>query len=124
MTKGITQVRGQAAEDMAWNYLREAGLIPITRNYRSPFGEIDLIMQDQHNLVFVEVRFRRSARFGSAAETVDRRKQRKLVATAQHYLQHNARAARHAARFDVISIMPAGGDYQIEWIKDAFHHTV
>jgi putative endonuclease len=72
-------------------------------------------MRDGACLVFVEVRFRRSSRFGSPAETVDYRKQRRLVAAAQHYLQANPSVL--PCRFDVVAI---GGEDRIEWFKNAF----
>jgi uncharacterized protein (TIGR00252 family) len=79
------------------------------------FGEIDLVMRDGATLVFVEVRYRRSDRFGAPAETVDRRKQQRLTAAANHYLQ--AHPTVLPCRFDVVAV--SGGD-RIEWIKNAF----
>ncbi len=72
---------GAAAEHRAAEYLEQAGLTLLASNYRSPFGEIDLIMQHERTLVFVEVRTRGREDYGTAAETVDRRKQSKLRAT-------------------------------------------
>ena len=62
------------------------GLSLLTRNFRSRLGEIDLIMDDGQSLVFVEVRYRRGNAFGSGAESVNRRKQARITACAQHYL--------------------------------------
>ncbi len=95
------------------------GLRPVTRNFRGRGGEIDLIMLHGDCLAFVEVRYRRSTRFWSPAATVDQRKQQKIVRTASQFLAAERRYARHATRFDVISI--SGGDgADIEWIQDAF----
>ncbi|UHD18906.1 YraN family protein [Thiocapsa bogorovii] len=96
-------------------YLKRRHLQPIARNHRCRFGEIDLVMRDGETLVFVEVRYRRSDRFGSPAETVDRRKQQRLTAAASHYLQ--AHPTVLPCRFDVVAV--SGGD-RIEWIKNAF----
>ena len=87
----------------------------MTRNYGCRHGEIDLIMQDKQTLVFIEVRYRQSAQFGGAAASVDHRKQKRIIATAQHYLQHKKPTA-HAYRFDVI----ASDSTSIQWIADAF----
>lgn len=111
---------GQRAEDTACRYLEQRGLKLIERNYRGPRGEIDLIMQDRHTTVFVEVRLRRNPRFGSGAESVDWRKQEKLLATAALYLQQNPQAAKTACRFDVVSLSNENGRESVEWIADAF----
>lgn len=73
-------------------------------------------MRDGGVLVFVEVRYRHSDRFGAPAETVDRRKQRRLATAAGHYLQSNPSVL--PCRFDVVAI---GGQDRIEWLKDAFN---
>ncbi len=106
---------GAAKEQLAEDYLRRHQLRPLARNHRCRHGEIDLIMRDEQGIVFVEVRYRRSGRFGTAAETVDRRKQQRLAAAADHYLQ--AHPTPLPCRFDVVAI--SEGD-QIEWIKNAF----
>jgi putative endonuclease len=109
--------QGQAAEDKALDYLRREGLALVNRNYRCKSGEIDLIMQQNDTLVFVEVRYRQSSHFGSAAESVTTSKQRKLLITANHYLQKNR--VDRPCRFDVVGI---GGKNltEIEWIQNAF----
>ncbi|WP_377517498.1 YraN family protein [Microbulbifer taiwanensis] len=111
---------GAQMEEVAARHLRDAGLTLLTRNYRSRRGEIDLIARDGDTLVFVEVRYRRSSRFGSAGASVDARKQQKLLATAQSYLQQYRLDC--PCRFDVFAIDGAAeGDTQnIQWLKDAF----
>lgn len=106
---------GEAMERLAESFLLRQGLRCIARNHRCRYGEIDLILCDDCMLVFAEVRFRRSARFGSPAETVDRRKQRRLIATANHYLQSHP--SKLPCRFDVVAIR---GQHEIQWIKHAF----
>jgi len=110
---------GQQAEQLAKSYLLQHGLIFITQNYYCRRGEIDLIMQDEHTLIFVEVRYRKSSKFGSALESVDRRKQAKLIVTAEHYLQQNT-SAFSSYRFDVIAITIENNTPSITWVKDAF----
>ncbi len=92
---------------------------PVTRNFRGRGGEIDLIMLHGNCLAFIEVRYRRSVRLSCPAATVDRLKQQKIVRTAARYLATSRRYARHATRFDVISIT-GSDDANIEWIQDAF----
>ncbi len=111
---------GKNAENTACQHLQQQGLKLIERNYLCPRGEIDLIMQDTSSIIFVEVRYRRNSRFGSGAESVDRRKQEKLLATAAHYLQKHPKAAKEPCRFDVVSLTGPDGRQEIEWINDAF----
>ncbi len=107
---------GRAAETHALAWLRRQGLTLLEANYRCRAGELDLIMLEGDILVFVEVRSRRNAAFGSAAESVTASKQRKLLTAARHYLQYHEQHAGKAQRFDVIAI--TNGD--MEWIKNAF----
>lgn len=102
MPAGNTKQIGQQAEDSACHYLTSQGLSLVERNYNCTRGEIDLIMKDNSTTVFIEVRFRRDTNFGSGAESVDYHKQKKLLATASHYLQKHSKAARGVCRFDVI----------------------
>lgn len=110
--------RGRLAEERALEFLERQGLRLIERNYRSRFGEIDLVMEDGAMLVFIEVRFRRSGRFGGALESVDRRKQARLVNTAACFLAE--RRVDRPARFDVAALTPNGNGLAIHWIKGAF----
>ncbi|MEK7323346.1 MAG: YraN family protein [Pseudomonadota bacterium] len=113
--------KGREEEERAWRYLLAQGCKARERNYRCRHGEIDLIMDDGEALVFIEVRYRAHPRFAGGAESVDRRKQAKLVATAQHYLQGHRELARRPARFDVVALAPGDELNGIEWIKNAFH---
>jgi putative endonuclease len=112
--------RGPDAENRARAYLEKQGLHLLKHNYRSRLGEIDLIMQDRDSLVFVEVRYRHRQDFGSGAESVDRRKQSKLIACAQYYIQTHPKTADQPCRFDVVSIGSQGDDGPVQWIQNAF----
>jgi len=107
---------GESKEKLAREYLERRGLELVGHNYRCRRGEIDLVMRDAETLVFVEVRFRTSSSFGTPAETVDARKQRRLTAAASHYLQHNP--TNRPCRFDVVAV---SGNDRIDWIRDAFY---
>jgi putative endonuclease len=116
--RASTKKVGDAAEDEALLYLQQQGLRLITRNYRTPGrggGEIDLIMRaPDSTLVFVEVRRRKSSVHGSAAASVGRGKQRRVVLAAQHYLLHVR--SLPPCRFDVIEVTPEG----CHWLRAAF----
>ena len=112
--------QGRNAENRACEHLSRYGLTLIERNYRAPVGEIDLIMEHQQTVVFVEVRYRRSQDYGAPAETIDTRKQAKLRATAAHYLQTHKSAARKPCRFDVVAVTGGAGEERIEWLRNAF----
>ncbi len=107
--------RGQEAEKLAAAFLERKRLRIVERNYRSRFGEIDLIARDGEALVFVEVRERKSEAFGGAAASITTAKQKKLTRTALAYLTGNARPP--PCRFDAILIGASG---KIEWLRDAF----
>jgi putative endonuclease len=109
--------RGEQAEQWAAHYLQKQGLKLIEQNYRSRFGEIDLIMQDGATLVFVEVRLRRNADFGGAAASIDIRKQQRLIRTSQLYLSGLAHIP--ACRFDAVLLGDAQGN-DAQWLKNAF----
>jgi len=95
--------------------LQQHGLKLIARNYRCRFGEIDLLLQENETLVFVEVRMRSNADFGGAAASIDARKQAKLIRTAQHYLATLAHIP--PCRFDAVLLSSSDN---IEWVKNAF----
>lgn len=114
---------GNQMEAVAERHLTQAGLRIVERNFRGRFGEIDLIAREGTTLVFVEVRYRRNRSFGGASVSVDFRKQRKLLATANGYLQY--RKLDCPCRFDVITIERSNqsnscDSLNIDWIKSAF----
>jgi putative endonuclease len=110
-------LNGKEAEQRAEQFLLWQDLVLLERNFRCPFGEIDLIMRDRGAIVFVEVRMRRNNLFGGAASSVTPVKQGKLLRTARYYLAKLARTP--ACRFDVVLLTGNEGD-DIEWIKNAF----
>lgn len=108
---------GRAAEDAALRYLLDRGLRPVVRNFRRRGGEIDIIMLDGDCLVFVEVRYRRSAAFTQPGLTVNARKQHKLIRTAALFTATHPRLANRIMRFDIVAIE---GVDTVRWIRDAF----
>lgn len=112
--------RGRAAEELAAKHLAAQGLHILTRNYRVAGGEIDLIARHGVELVFVEVRSRRSAAFGSAAESVTPAKRRRILLAAQHYLMGLGQRVPPPCRFDIVSITGAVDSGHLDWLRNAF----
>jgi putative endonuclease len=94
---------GNWGEKIAAEYLIEKGYSILERNYRSPYGEIDLVVQIDKITVFVEVKTRSSTRFGYPEEAVTRVKMEHLFSTAQAYLQNHPEISGDW-RIDVIAI--------------------
>ena len=97
-----SKLRGAWGEALAAEYLRKKRYKLVASSYRCRFGEIDLIVQNKHYLVFVEVKLRKSASFAKAYEYVDHRKQDKIRTTASAYLAENPTDLQ--PRFDIIEI--------------------
>jgi putative endonuclease len=113
--KAAHLLRGESAEQQAHDFLLKKGLKPVTRNFRCKQGELDLIMTDQQTLVIVEVRFRKTDKYGSAAESVTRGKQSRIIAATQVYLA--TQKLNTPIRFDVVAL---SGNGNIDWIQNAF----
>lgn len=121
MVRDSTRRVGNRGEDAALQYLLRHGLEPIHRNFRCRRGEVDLIMRDGAQLVFVEVRSRTANSFVDAVHTVDARKQKKLISTAAIFLARNQRFGTCVCRFDVLGIdKDAAGEVSFMWLQDAF----
>jgi len=114
--------RGKDFESKAARLLTASGLTLVARNFGSRTGEIDIIAREGAQLVFVEVRARGNSRFSGAAGSVDRRKQQRIVQTAQLFLQRQPDYASMPCRFDVIAFEPpqSGGSRRVRWIRGAF----
>lgn len=107
---------GTKGEERAVAYLKTLKYRILERNYRSHFGEIDIIAKDHSHTVFIEVKSRNSTLFGSPHESIVREKKRRIVLTAIDYMQKKHLMDK-PVRFDVIAINP---DSSIELIKNAF----
>jgi putative endonuclease len=108
---------GAQAELLAAQYLQQQGLKLIEQNYRSRFGEIDLIMRDGTTVVFIEVRLRQHTGFGGAVASIDARKQKRIIRTAQQFLAGLVRVP--PCRFDAVLLDNARGS-SMQWLKNAF----
>lgn len=110
-----TKTRGKLAENQACEFLQKQGLKLIEKNYNCRTGEIDLIMQDKQALVFVEVRYRAKNEYGSALDSVDQHKIKKLISAANHYI--STHQIDQPMRFDVIGFNASN---KPNWVKNAF----
>jgi len=111
---------GAQGEDLAVDYLKKKGLTIRVRNYRKKTGEIDIIAQDGQCLVFIEVKTRKSLRFGQPYESVTLTKQAQISRVALDYITRN-KLHDQPIRFDVISILlQSGGDTDINHLPNCF----
>lgn len=118
------QGAGRRGERLAAEYLIRLGYEILATNYRYHRNEIDLIARGEGFVVFVEVKLRRSARFGGPAAAVHFRKQAAIASCARGYL-HRFGMERAACRFDVIAIDAAAGEEpRIDHIRNAFASPV
>mgnify|MGYP003472647726 CR=1 FL=1 len=107
---------GARAEDLCAELLRKAGLRILARNWRCRLGEIDLVAEEAGTLVFAEVRLRRDASYGGAAESITAAKRARLLAAARLFLAGRAAAE---GRFDV-RLLGRLAPARIRWIRNAF----
>lgn len=113
---------GSWGEEIACNYIIKNGMIVISRNYRSKFGEIDIIARNDNCIVFIEVKTRKNNLYGNASEYVTRKKQEKIILTAQEYIGSDIDTEM---RFDVIEVyyyeyLTKPNVKRINHIKNAF----
>lgn len=111
---------GNRFEAQALKQLETAGLTLIARNYSTRYGELDLVMRQKQTVVFVEVRYRQSRGFGSAAASVGARKQAKLIRAAQGFLAAHPQYRQAPCRFDVLAFDGREGDIECHWQQGAF----
>ena len=109
---------GKDGEDIAAAFLKKKGFRIIEKNYRTVFGEIDIIAQDRGVIVFVEVKTRSDTTFGYPFEAVNPKKREKIRKVALCFMKRQKKES--PARFDVMSITRDRGETRIEHIQDAF----
>lgn len=111
---------GMDAERTAERFLNRNGLKTLLRNAYCRMGEIDLVMQEQDTIVFVEVRKRSHSAYGGAAQSVNYRKQRKLIQTARYLMLSHPKWSERPCRFDVIAFEAGSDITDPTWYRDAF----
>ena len=110
---------GKRSENLAVWYLKKNGYKIMEQNYRTQLGEIDIIAKKKKTIVFVEVKSRKSIRYGNPKWAVTPQKQRKISMVALQYLK-SIRQTDARARFDVVAITSNRDEPQIEIVKNAF----
>jgi len=118
----MTQARlntGRQGEEIASRHLRDQGYVILERNFRCPFGEMDIVARQGEVLVFVEVRSRRSDHFGEPLDSVGPLKQRKLSRIALCYIQKH-HLQNSLARFDVLGVKLSREGHTLELVRNAF----
>lgn len=119
MEKQDNKKIGDRGEEMAANFLVNTGYAILEKKYRNRMGEIDIVARFGNILAFVEVKTRRTDKFGRPAAAVDFRKKQKIISVAKYYIQVKGMEGCHP-RFDVIEVMGVGGTWNINHIKGAF----
>ncbi len=120
---GRRQSLGIQGEDLACAELQRRGYAILARRYRTRFGEIDIISERDEVVVFVEVKARRSRRYGEAAESIPFWKRRRIAAMALDYLAWTGRLSRRC-RIEVVAIDGAGTPGHTRRVnEDAFQAT-
>lgn len=109
---------GNKGEDLAVSYLENKKYIILHRNYQIRSGEIDIIAYDKDVLVCIEVKTRNNTRYGYAYESVDYRKQKKIIKTSLHYLNKN-KIKDTQLRYDIIEVYLKENN-RINHIENAF----
>ncbi len=113
-----SNIKGIYGENIAAKELVKNGYFILDKNYHSMYGEIDIVAKKDCTVVFVEVKLRKNIKNGMPCEAVDLRKQRKIIKTAQEYIQRR-NLTDCDFRFDVIEIL-AADKIMIRHIKNAF----
>lgn len=108
------KILGRTGEKQAEAYYKKQGCRILERNYQTPFGEADLVLQDGEELVFAEVKTRSSDNYGTPAEAVTRQKQRRYRKIAEYYLLRKTEEV--PVRFDVVEVR----DGAVSLLKNAF----
>ncbi len=127
---------GKRAETQAVKCLQKNNLILVMRNFTCKHGEVDAVMRDKLELVFVEIRYRKSPGFGGAVESIGVAKQTRIKKTAEIFMQEYTHEGHHGCRFDVVAVHPraskparknaflywgrADPDFEFDWIQNAF----
>jgi putative endonuclease len=112
------QSLGREGEEIARKYLEKRGYKIVGANYRTRYGEIDLIARDGATLVFIEVKTRTHEKFGAPHEALTPRKCHNIGRVALDYLLRHG-GPEQAARFDVVSVRP-GEAVEVELVQNAF----
>ena len=111
--------KGRAGEDIACDYLIKKGFTLIEQNFRTKWGEVDLVMEDGETLVFIEVKFGYSGKRGRPIERITRAKKRNFVNTVKYYLL-TKKIENRPIRIDVVEIIQGAEGLEFFHYPNAF----
>jgi len=118
INKALSKLVGDEAERLARHFLEQQGLVFLQQNYHCRTGEIDIVMRDNDELVFVEVKFRSKDQHGTAVEFFHASKRRKFESAVMHYLhEKKLNPSIVAHRIDIVGIEGKGQQPKISWLK-------
>lgn len=109
---------GNFGEKLAYDYLIKTGYKILETNFTTRIGEIDLIVEKEDIIAFVEVKARKNLKYGMPCEAVNSRKMQKIIRVAENYIAYRGKEDRQY-RFDVIEVF-LGEEGKINHIEDAF----
>lgn len=111
---------GSWGENLAETYLKEKGLVPLGRNIRTRYGEVDLVMRDGETIVFIEVKTRTNLDFGTPEESITRKKRTRMIQTAEACMQEHPEWGGYW-RIDVLAVLGRSNDPEPEimWFDNA-----
>ncbi len=111
---------GRDGEKRALTFLKKRGFAILATNYRFKTGEIDIIAQKRGLIAFIEVKTRLSTRYGYPEEAIDKKRQRRMIQTAKHFLISKNLYDKKEIRFDVLALLRKADGYTIEYFENAF----
>ncbi len=112
---------GLDGEQRALEFLKKRGFAILVTNYRSRVGEIDIVAQKKNLIAFIEVKTRLSTRYGYPEEAVDRKKARRIIKAAKHFLISKKLYDKTDVRFDVLALLrKSTASFEIEYFENAF----
>lgn len=117
-TKSLNKAKGAKGEAIAYNHLTNNGYTILETNYKTKFGEIDIIATKGTYTVFIEVKYRTTTAYGTPKEAVNYPKMQKIQRVATAYIQKKALHNSYF-RFDVIEVTENNG-IAINHIENAF----
>ena len=113
---------GVLGEDIASNFLKANGVEIIIRNYFTKFGEIDIIGIEKKTIIFIEVKLRKSFKYGEPLESINSKKLMRIKNSADFFLSENSLFDSYDCRFDIVCLAysKVTKTFKIEWFKNQF----
>jgi len=119
----VTQAFGELGERIAERWLRRHGWRVVHRRFRNGHRDIDLVVEQNGTIAFVEVKARKGREFGDPVESVNWRKQRELTRSARVWIDRHGRPF-DSYRFDVVGILVEGERVRVRHVPAAFRINI